>query len=213
MTRNSFTDQPKLFHNKLAVEARLAQLQEPHIKPLTSFVEALRSEVGSTNIPYFDPWDGGINAESLFLLEAPGGDAVTSSFISRNNNDETAKNFFILNCEAGLSRERTILWNIVPWYIGSETKIRAANNKDIADGFPHLVRLLELLPKLRAVVLLGRKAERAEGYFSSLKPELKLFRSPHPSPLYVNNAPGNRNRILEILIDVAQFINTRGKAV
>lgn len=209
--KNALTDQPKLLRNGTAVEDRLAQLQEPHVKPLTAYVEAVRSEVGCPFIPYFDPWDGGINAECLFLLEAPGSNAVASSFVSRNNNDETAKNFFIINHEAGLPRERTILWNIIPWYIGTETKIRAANNKDIADGIPHLLTLLELLPKLRAVVLLGRKAERAESHFSSMKPEMKIFRSPHPSPLYVNNAPENRDRILKVLIDVADFINGKRK--
>jgi len=185
----------------------LAQLEDPHVKPLSAFVETMRFEVGSLNIPYFDPWDGGIDAECLFLLEAPGSNAVVSSFISRNNNDETAKNFFILNCEAGLPRKLTISWNIVPWYIGTERKIRVANMKDITEGIPYLVRLIELLPKLRAVVLLGRKAERAESYILSARPNLTIFRSPHPSPLYVNNAPGNRNHILQKFIEAADFIN------
>ncbi len=208
MMTERFTDQPKLFRNQSAIEARLTQLQEPHIKPLTSYVEKLRLEVGRLKIPYFDPWDGGVNAECLFLLEAPGGNAVASNFISRNNNDETAKNFFSLNCEAGLSRKNTITWNIIPWYIGTERKIKAANNKDITDGIPHLIRLLALLPNLRVVVLLGRKAERAESYFFNTKPELKILRSPHPSPLYVNNALGNRDCILKTLIEVADFIHT-----
>ena len=208
---NSLVDQPKLLRNRTAVEDRLAQLQEPHINPLTAFVEALRSKAGCPSIPYFDPWDGGVNAECLFLLEAPGSNALASGFISRNNNDETAKNFFILNREAGLPRERTILWNIIPWYIGTETKIRAANKKDIEEGIPHLRNLLELLPKLCTVVLLGRKAERAESYFSKIKPEVKIFHSPHPSPLYVNNAPGNRDHILKILVDVERFMNGNGQ--
>jgi hypothetical protein len=55
-----------------------------------------------------------LDAECLFLLEAPGGNAV--EFISRNNNDETAKNFFKLNTDANLPRMRTVSWNIVPWY-------------------------------------------------------------------------------------------------
>jgi uracil-DNA glycosylase len=205
--KNLLEDQPKLLRNRTAVEGRLAQLQEPHVKPLTEFVVALRSKVGCPSIPYFDPWDGGVNAECLFLLEAPGSNAVASGFISRNNNDETAKNFFILNREAGLPRERTIAWNIIPWYIGTETKIRAANNKDVADGIPHLLSLLKLLPKLRAVVLLGRKAEQAESYLSGMKPEVEIFSAPHPSPLFVNHAPGNRDQILKVLTDVAKFIN------
>jgi uracil-DNA glycosylase len=203
-TGNTFLDQPKLFRDPLAVRARLKQLNEPHIEPVTAFVEALRSEVGTTGIPYFDPWDGGINAECLFLLEAPGRKA--STFISRNNNDETAKNFFTLNDEAGLSRKRTVTWNIVPWYIGTETKIRAATKRDIEAGEKHLNRLLNLLPKLRAVVLVGLKAQEAD-YLFRLRPSLKVFHSPHFSPLFVNNKPGNRKRLLEILMDVTRFLD------
>ncbi len=204
-SNHPFSDQPKLFHDPLAAKARLAQLNEPHIKPLTEFVETLRSEVGSASIPYFDPWDGGINAECLFLLEAPGRKA--STFISRNNDDETAKNFFTLNFEAGLSRKRTITWNVVPWYIGSETKIRAATEKDIEEGERHLKCLLDLLPKLRAAVLVGQKAQKARESLLHLRPRLKVFHSPHFSPLFVNNKPGNRKRLLEILMDVTQFLN------
>ena len=72
-------------------------------------------------IPQFDPLDGGIDAECLFLLEAPGPKAVNSGFVSRNNPDETAKNFFELNVGAGLERSKTITWNVVPWYVGSGT--------------------------------------------------------------------------------------------
>jgi uracil-DNA glycosylase len=196
----------KLFKDVMAVKARLEQLREPHIKPLSAFVEALRLEDDSRRIPYFDPKDGGINAECLFLLEAPGGKAV--EFISRNNNDETAKNFFELNCEAGIPRERTISWNIVPWYIGTEDekKIHAATVKDISDGTPHLLRLLKLLPKLRAVVFVGKKAQRVKEDVRRNTSGLEFFDSPHPSPLFVNR-PGNRDILLNKLIEVSHFIN------
>jgi hypothetical protein len=55
-------------------------------------------------IPYFDPLDGGVGASVLFLLEAPGPRAVASGFISRDNPDETAKNFHEFNAAAGLAR-------------------------------------------------------------------------------------------------------------
>jgi hypothetical protein len=66
-----------------------------------------RTQFGS-GIPYFDPWDGGTAAEALYLLEAPGAKAVLSGFISRNNPDETVKNFFQLNQQAGIPRKRTV---------------------------------------------------------------------------------------------------------
>lgn len=92
------TDAAKLLGNSDARDARYLQLHEPHIAPLTLFVETLRTQLGPiAGIPYFDPSDGGITAKLLYLLEAPGAKALFSGFISRNNPDETAKNFFELN--------------------------------------------------------------------------------------------------------------------
>src|SRR5438105_9981570 len=110
-----FADKPKLLGALTARSARQAELREPHIAPLTAFVDRLRAEMGSDyQIPYFDPWDGGTSAEVLYLLEAPGAKAVLSGFVSRNNPDQTAKNFFELNEQLGIPRKRTITWNIVP---------------------------------------------------------------------------------------------------
>jgi hypothetical protein len=95
-------------------------LETPHITPLTAFVRQLRDKPeGPYAEPYFDPCDGGTAAECLFPLEAPGPRAIKSGSVSRNNPDETAKNFFVLHQEAGIDRTRTIVWNIVPWHVGN----------------------------------------------------------------------------------------------
>ena len=74
-----FVDAPKLLGNFQALADRLNQLLETHVAPLTKFVDELRAEAGpGAQIPYFDPWDGGVEAEMLFLLEAPGRRAVQS---------------------------------------------------------------------------------------------------------------------------------------
>lgn len=150
-------------------------------------------------MPDFDPLDGGVHAEGLFLLEAPGGRAVGSGFVSRNNPDETAKNFFELNEEAGLPRERTVTWNVVPWYVGSGTKIRAVTAADIRASEPYLLQLLQLLPALRVVVLIGRKAQRVMPVFERSMPNCAVFQCPHPSPLSLNGRPGQRLAILHCL--------------
>jgi hypothetical protein len=184
MPTEQFEDRPKLLRDPAARVARAAQLSEPHVAPLTAFVSALRAETGpEAALPDFDPWDGGINAELFYLLEAPGPKAVLSGFISRNNPDESAKNFFELNAAAGIARRRTVTWNIVPWYIGTGARIRAATRTDIQAGIPSLVRLLAFLPRLRAVVLVGKKAARAENVVSTLRPDLRLFWSPHEGRL------------------------------
>ena len=145
MSTQRVTDRPKLLADPAACAAQTKQLREPHIAPLTVFVEALRAQVGpDLSIPNFDPWDGGIDAEILYLLEAPGPKAVLSGFISRNNPDETAKNFFELNAEAKVPRKRTVTWNIVPWYIGDGKHVRSANRADLRAGIRELPRLFSL---------------------------------------------------------------------
>lgn len=215
MKKNSH-DIPKLFRDPAAIVEREKQLHEPHVQPLTELVESLRTNVQMSmtvpnfvprDIPYFDPWDGGVNAECLFLLEAPGEKAKESGFISRNNNDETAKNFFELNEKVGIPRKCTVSWNIVPWYIGSGNSIRAAKTTDINLGMPHLLRLLDLLHRLRVIVLIGRKAQKAQEILSSTRPGIKLFLSPHPSPLFINNKPGNKEIIIGVLRNVAEYIS------
>lgn len=191
-------------------EARVARrglLREPHIAPLTEFVEALRAKRKSgCDIPYFDPWDGGVVAEVLFLLEAPGSKAVQSGFVSRNNPDETAKNFFELNEKARIPRNRTIMWNIVPWYIGSSSRIHSATSDDIKAGIQPLMSLLEHLPMLRGIVLLGKKAQCSSIHIANLRPNVTIFHCPHPSPMFVNRSPLNRDKILTVLREVADCL-------
>jgi uracil-DNA glycosylase len=200
-------DRPKLLGEAEALKMRLSQVGDAHIAPLTDFVCRLRERMGpDTAIPYIDPWDGGVEAEILFLLEAPGPKARNSGFVSMNNPDETAKNFFEISREAGIDRKRIVTWNTVPWYIGSGGKIRPANSADIAAGIESLAELLHLLPKLRAIVLVGGKARKAEDHVRGVAPHLKVFISPHPSPMFVNRKPENRGTLLSGWRAVQTFV-------
>lgn len=49
--------------------ARRAQLRDPHVMALSQFVEGTRERV-NVEVPFFDPLDGGVNAQCLFVLEA-----------------------------------------------------------------------------------------------------------------------------------------------
>lgn len=200
-------DAPKSLADPRVREMRLAALASPHVAPLAAFAASIRATAGATAVvPDFDPWDGGIDAECLFLLEAPGPRAVKSGFVSRNNPDETAKNWFELQREAGLARERTALWNVVPWYIGSGQRIRPAETTDIRAGLPYVQELLGLLPRLRAVALVGRKAQRAECVVRQVSRDVRVFALPYPSPVFVNTAPANRGMILAALVDITTFL-------
>jgi uracil-DNA glycosylase len=202
-------DCPKSLKSATERQVRHGLVKEPNVAPLNDFVRNLRHETErGDDIPFFDPLDGGITAELLYLLEAPGAQAVTSGFISRNNSDESAKNFFELNDAARIPRKATIIWNIVPWYIGSGTRIRAAQAADLAAGLLHLEKLLQLLPALRTVVIMGQKPAFAEKHIRMTRPEVAIIRSPHPSPLYVNNKPGNRQNILTVFRAAAELLSS-----
>lgn len=186
---------------------RRARLQEAHIAPLTAFVERLRATTGHADaVPYFDPLDGGVAAELLFLLEAPGPKAVGSGFVSRNNPDRTALNLCLLLQQAGIPRRATVLWNIVPWYIGTGSRIRPPTGADIGAGLRTLPLLLQLLPRLRAVVLVGGSAKGAHRRIAQMV-RLPIHHVPHPSPRFINRNPQNRRRLLAALRQVRHSTN------
>ncbi len=186
----------------------MSQVTETNVAELTEFVHRLRMRMGpDASIPYFDPWDGGVYAEILFLLEAPGPKARNSGFVSMNNPDETAKNLFELIHSAAIDRRRIAIWNIVPWYIGSGAKIRPANSADIAAGVESLGELLPLFTKLRAIVLVGAKAQKGENHIKRIAPEMEIFSSPHPSPMFVNRRPENRESILSSWRSVRKLLD------
>ena len=197
-------DTPKSLGDSKHRAQRLARLHEPHVAKLTAFVDSIRRERGCGDaVPYFDPADGGVEAECLFVLEAPGPNAVRSGFISRNNPDESAKNWLELNAEAGVLRGRTVICNIVPWYVGLGGRIRAVGSTDIKEGWRYLLQLLDMLPRLRVIVLVGGKAQRVAPRLRATRPDVRLMTCPHPSPSFVNRKPQNRGLLLAALREVA----------
>ena len=173
-------------------------LRENHIAPLTDYVEHLRTLLGyNQEIPYFDPHDGGINAKLLFLLEAPGPKAVSSGFISRDNPDPTARNMTELLAECGVPRQETVSWNIVPWYVGSDGHIRPVNQKEINTGIQYMKSLRPLLPNIRVVVLMGRKAQKSWLAIEELF-QTPILPCPHPSQQVLNVWPNKREEIKSV---------------
>ncbi|MBL6079199.1 uracil-DNA glycosylase [Belnapia sp. T18] len=120
----------------------------------------------------------------LFLLEKPGpmtdssrsGVRKGSGFISRNNDDPTAEATWHFMSEAGIPRRKTLIWNVIPWWNGTIDIKRDEHEQ----GLQATARLIELLPKLRGVVLVGKKAGRAQPFLAGKG--LYIATSPHPSP-------------------------------
>jgi uracil-DNA glycosylase len=192
--------QPKCLRDGSARAHRASLLHAPHIAALTGLVDRIRRETGrGAHVPYFDPLDAGVEAECLFILQAPGGGAVASGFVSRDNNDESARHFFELTREAGLYRGRTITWNAVPWHAEGS----AITPDELQGGLEYLDQLFALLPRLKAIVMLGGKAQKLELHLRHARPRAKRFSAPLPSPLFINRSPENRQRILSVLREVA----------
>lgn len=159
-------DHPRLLRDAEVVHSRHAQVDEDHVAPLNAWVRSVRSRLGDEAIvPLFDPWDGGIDGRVLWLLEAPGPRATVerggSGFVSCNNVDATAENTWRTREEAGVPRAAVVHWNAIPFYLGSDVRIRPPGDADVATAGPLITELLALLPAVRAVILGGRAAQRA----------------------------------------------------
>lgn len=202
------------------VERKLGLLDEQHVAPLTEFVKRLRSQRGGGEaVPWFDPDEAGVGARILVLLEAPGPRATGprgprpaargSGFVSCNNDDPTAANMWSLLRDAGIDRRQDLVtWNVVPWYVGDGSAVRAVTVRDLKEARPALLELLTLLPDLRVTVLLGRKAaagwRRAQIDFPSIE-------APHPSPQVINIRPAARDEISGALVQARRLAGSPGE--
>lgn len=162
-------------------------LDAAHMRPLTRFVRDLHGQRGDQPgiaVPDLDPLDGGIEASLLLLLEKPGpmtaldrvGARAGSGFVSRNNDDPTAEATDAFLRQAGIPRGATAIWNVIPWWNGTIVVTAA----ELRQGVARVREFVALLPRLRAVVLVGNRAARAAPLLRD--GSLALFASVHPSP-------------------------------
>lgn len=149
------------------------------MRPLTAYVEQLRQEL-NCEVPDYDPLDGGVNARVLFLFEKPGPKTSVagggSGFISRNNDDPTAENTFNFMVEAGLARTETVIWNVIPGWNGTI----AITSEEKSCSLSRMDELLNLLPNIDTVVLVGNEAKKATKHLTG---RYKIISSMHPSPI------------------------------
>jgi hypothetical protein len=172
---------PRTLRSVSAIEHRRSLLKEPHIAPLTEYAISLCERWGE--VPFFDPFDGGTRAQVLFLFEKPGPLAASSGFISRDNDDPTAAATFGFMKAAGLERELTCSWNVVPGWDGT---VRIAPGQ-LAAGLVCLDGLLTHFQQLGCIVLVGTKAQRAKLRLASRA--WCILESYHPSPIVRATAP------------------------
>jgi uracil-DNA glycosylase len=206
----TFLPPAKLLGNRSEVRRREAFLLDPHVRPLTEYVQRVRAKASGRPVPGFDPEDGGVDARVLFLSESPGPGAVESGFISRDNPDETARNFLELAHEAGLDRKATVLWNVVPWFVGTGEEKAALFAGEAVAAAPLVEELLLVLPSVRVVVLVGGGARKFEKQIRRARRDVRVVNCPMPSPLWVNRSrEANRRRILDVLLEVRRLAADR----
>lgn len=147
---------------------------------LDKYVEELRQSKGD-GIPTFSPHDGRTEAKVLFLLQDPGKSGASQTDVAdRGNPGSTAKNFEKANTAADLDRELTISWNAVPWPLPDDSTFVKELEKVREEGW--LKKLLDLLPNLRVVVLLGGEAHRlTPDLYEESYSKLHVLHGPHPS--------------------------------
>ena len=200
---NALEDIPDRLKDEAERARRIGMLTLPHMKPLTDFLNSVASRQGADyQMPHFDPCDGGINAKALLLLEAPGPKAVGSGFISRDNPDPTARNLWHLMRDVEIPRSDTLIWNIVPWYVGERGHIRPVTPEDIRQATPFLAELLQLLPCLQLIVLVGKKAQSAGAHLCSLTP-VPIKHTHHMSAQVFNISPDKKREVEEAFADIA----------
>lgn len=146
-------------------------------------------------VPGFDPGNGNESAKYLFLLEAPGPRAVQTGIVSLGNPDPTARNLRRQLQEAGIGRHEIALWNVVPWYLSEGLRIRAAREDDLREALPYMPLVVNAMPDLRCIVLVGRAARRAHILLSATT-DVRILACHHPSARAMNaNRQAERENI------------------
>ncbi|WP_245762349.1 uracil-DNA glycosylase [Mycetocola miduiensis] len=206
-----FLSSPRGFRSSQTRDERLAMLDEvDRVQPLREWAMSVEARMPGRIVPSFDPAEAGVEARTLFVLEAPGPmtNAVSGSrrpgsgFISVDNDDVTAENLWRAREAAGL-HSGFLAWNIVRWYLGpASVKPKVA---EVAEGAASLLELMRLLPRLETVVLSGRFAQRgwqANIERSLRRPVLNVVETWHPGPKSMNQ-PGKRADLIAALRGVA----------
>lgn len=135
-----------------------ADIYAPHVESINRYVDELRqSERGWA--PYVAPLHGGSNARVLSILRDPGPatqEGTGSGLLCIENDDPSAALQCALLEHAGLVAADLTPWNAYPWYIN-----RSPKTTELEAGLPTILRMMELMPDVRVVLLQGSEAKRS----------------------------------------------------
>jgi len=184
--------EPYVLGNTEILRKRLQRLNAKHVRPINALVRHLRR--AHPGVPFVDPLYGGTEARVLILMEAPGPlGAQRTGLLSLDNPDGTAANLFRFVAAARIARDDLLSWNAVPW----PSERLTADER--AAGVTALRSLLDLLPRLRVVIPMGRPAQRC-WHVASLGTSTRIEARGtwHPGGLGLAR-PGRREDVLATL--------------
>ena len=151
---------------------------DAHIAPINQFVDELRRIPGRDSVPYIAPMYGGVNARLLSVLRDPGPKTqegnTGSGFLCMENDDATAEAISKLFEGAGIDAGDIVPWNAYPWYIN-----RAPKAAELEAGVAPLKCIIDLLPKLRVVMLHGGSAHDGWNRLTRQYPKIVAVRGLH----------------------------------
>jgi hypothetical protein len=185
-----------------SIESRRSQLDSEHVVELEGWARELADLTGES-IPSFDPRSGGAHARVLVLREEPrclAGEG--SGFVSIDNNDLAAQHTSLAYAASGLDYANAVHWNVVPWWIRNPAMTTTTGLRTVLAQTRRvrgeMRRMLELLPEVKVVLLLGKEAERAWRTIEARG--LVVLTAPHPSPLawHQTSVSGVRNSALTL---------------
>jgi hypothetical protein len=153
---------PTSLEDAAELAQRRSRVREAHVEPLNRWVETIRSRLPlGSEVPWFDPADGGIHARLLWLGGEPDTADLYGSggtgFVSLDGPSQRSTNLHATAMEAGADRSTLVVWNAVPCNLKALRKAGGDKHADIPAA-ELLGELLALLPHLQVVVLAGRVA-------------------------------------------------------
>ncbi len=172
-------------HGRDAIDRRRMRLHEPHIAPLTEWVQTVRERLDTCHartVADFDPKGGGVVARVMYLAQDPSSTAAETGFISPDNNDPTAKATTEACHAAKVDSAERVHWNVYPWWQRAPCPIALPRSDKLAQDM--LTELVALLPAMKSVVLIGGEAEGAWKRLTrtaTLRSDLRVWSGPHPS--------------------------------
>jgi uracil-DNA glycosylase len=202
--------EPRQHRDPAFLAAKQARLGEPHLTPINLLARDIATATGSV-VPSADPDGGGVRARLLILLETPSrAGGYRTGIVSLDNNDSAAANLWRALAATGVDRQEVLVWNTVPWYVGTPEKIRPPRPAEVGEGRRWLLRLIDRLPELVVIIGMGRAAAAA---LSPLHPELRarglvIMETPHPSQRAYNRPGGAaRERIEAALVEAGHQLH------